>query len=276
MIGAIIQARIKSTRLHGKILKTLPFNTNNTVLDNVIERVKQSKLINKIVIATTTDVADNPIINIAENQNVSYFRGDETDVLSRYYHSAKENNIDVVIRITSDCPCLDPKLLDMMIDKFLENNVDYIRFDQEFDYPRGYDIEVLSIESLEKVYHEAKEKYEREHVTPYFYLTNKFKIMKVKAEPKYIRSDIRVTLDTLEDYYVLCSLYDSLYDKNKFFGIDDVISECDAKPWIPFLNSKIIQKQVNIKTRKEEIKEAIKVLTLQELHQSANILQQEL
>ena len=122
-IGAIIQARMGSTRLPEKVMKNLQ---GKTVLEHVIERVTQSKLIDEIIIATTTHERDAVIESEALRCGVKAFRGSEDDVLSRYYYAAKENNLDVVVRITSDCPLIDPIVLDEIINFYLKNNYDIV------------------------------------------------------------------------------------------------------------------------------------------------------
>ena len=120
-IGAIIQVRTSSTRLPGKILKELPYNSGITCLEQVIRRLKKSKRLNDIIIATTKEKEDNEIVDIAKKEDVKYFRGSKENVLSRYYFSAKENNIDIIVRITGDYPCIDAGIIDLTIDDHIKN-----------------------------------------------------------------------------------------------------------------------------------------------------------
>ena len=169
-IGAIIQARMGSTRLPGKVMMTLK---NKTVLEHVIERVRQSNWIDEIIIATTTDKKDNDIEKEALKCGVKVFRGSEDDVLSRYYYAAKEYGLDIIVRITSDCPLIDSKVLDEVIQFYVDKNYDVVSNAgadlSKRTYPRGLDTEVFSFKVLENAFTNAKEPYQREHVTPYIY-----------------------------------------------------------------------------------------------------------
>ena len=124
-IGAIIQARTSSTRVPGKILKELPYGSGITVLKQVVNRLKKSKKLNEIIIATTKEKEDNKIINIVKKEDVKCFRGSKENVLSRYYFAAKENNLDIIVRVTSDCPCIDADITDLTIDDHINKMADY-------------------------------------------------------------------------------------------------------------------------------------------------------
>ena len=148
------------------------------MLSHQIERVKRSRLIDKIVIATTDKSDDDPIISITEEAEVGYFRGSENDVLDRYYRTAKKEKADIVIRLTGDCPLADPAVIDETIDYFLKRQpkIDYIS--KPLNYPEGLDVEIFSFSALERAWKNATKPSEREHVTPYIY--NHPKIFKVK------------------------------------------------------------------------------------------------
>ena len=140
-VVCLVQARVGSTRLPGKILKEI---CGKTILHHEIDRLKKCKEIDEIVIATTDKEDDDKIVNEAKKLSVKYFRGSENDVLSRFYYSAKENNADIIVRVTSDCPCIDFEILDKMLiyfkDKYKEKQVDYLSNTIKRTYPRGYDI----------------------------------------------------------------------------------------------------------------------------------------
>jgi len=228
-IGAIIQARVGSSRLRGKVLLKLPYEGEKTVLEHVIERVKRAKTINEVIVATTTNEEDEKIVRIAEGLGVKTFRGSEKDVLSRYYYTAKEHKLDIVVRITSDCPCIDPTIIDKAVKRHLENNADYTR---TVGFPRGFDVEVISFKALEVAHKEATKDFEREHVCPYIYKTapERFKITYFYAEEEINHPEIRVTLDTEEDYALLCCVFDTLYKKNPLFGVYEVVELFRKKP----------------------------------------------
>lgn len=168
---AIIQARMGSTRLPGKILKDL---LGKTVLQHVIERVQQARTIDEIIIATTTLEQDNAVVREAMQCGVRYFRGSEADVLSRYYLAAKENEAENVVRITSDCPLIDPQVIDIIVNFYKKTKQYDIVTNASSDlsqrtYPRGLDTEVFSFTVLEKAFKQADKPYQREHVTPFIY-----------------------------------------------------------------------------------------------------------
>lgn len=242
-IAAIIQARMGSTRLSGKVMKEIH---DKTVLSHVIERVSQSELIDNIIIATTTLERDNVIENEAIKCGVKVFRGSEEDVLSRYYYAAKENNIDVVVRITADCPLIDPIVVDEIIGCYLSNDYDIVTNAgsnlSQRTYPRGLDTEIFSFKKLENAFNNAKEKYQREHVTPYIY-ENSGRTYYYKNTIDY--SKYRWTLDTVEDYELLEKIYDRLYKNRHNFYLEDIISIFEKDPNLFEINAHVEQKKAN-------------------------------
>lgn len=242
-IGAIIQARMGSTRLSGKVMKDLE---GKTVLEHVINRVRQSKMIDEIIIATTTHDRDDVIETEALRCGVKVFRGSEDDVLSRYYYAAKENGLDVVVRITSDCPLIDPKVLDEVIQCYLNNDYDIVSNAgsdlSKRTYPRGLDTEVFSFKVLENAFTNAKETYQREHVTPYIY-ENSIGVYYYKNDIDY--SKYRWTLDTDEDFKLIFEIYKHLYNGEHDFYLSDIVKLFEAKPELFNINAHIEQKKLN-------------------------------
>ncbi len=273
-IGAIIQARTTSTRLPKKVLKELPYGSGITVLEQVIRRVKRSKLLEEIIVATTTNYEDDPIVEISRKEGIKYFRGSEKNVLERYYLCAKENKVDVVVRITSDCPCVDWNVVDMVIEEHLQKQADYTSNTMERTFPHGLDVEVISFGALEKVYCEASKDFEKEHVCPYIHTTNreKFKIISLKAPLFLTAPDIRITLDTEEDYALLCAIFDYLYPQNNYFQAVDIINLFKEKPWLKIINRKVLHKKV-FHSLEEELEEAKKLLELQELNKAKEAIE---
>ena len=269
--AAIIQARTSSSRLPGKVLKSLPYDSDISVLEQVIRRIKKTKFINEIIIATTQDVEDNQIVEIAEKEDVKCFRGSLNNVLERYYKAAKENNIDIIVRITSDCPCIDFKIIDSLISEHLKNKNDYTSNTLKRTFFHGADAEVFNFKTLETAFINAENDFEKEHVTPYIYKSHpeKFKIQLL--ESKTDMSDIRLTLDTQEDYALLCAVFDYLYENNNFFHSKEILNLFKIKPWLKLINKKIIQKKI-FNSLEEEIEEAINILDLQDLKRVKNLL----
>ena len=270
-IGAIIQARTSSTRFPKKVLKPLPYGGDVCVLQQDIRRVKESKLLDEVIIATTINSDDDEIVEVAVKEDTSYFRGSLENVLERYYEAALEYDLDVIVRVTSDCPCLDWNIIDEIIQSHLDSGADYTSNTLIETFPRGIDCEVFNFDVLKEAYLNASEKYEKEHVTPYIYKTNpnKFQINKYVSSKDY--SDIRITLDTPQDYAVLCVIYDNLYEENNFFTLNDILVLFDKKPWIKYINEDIIQKKV-FNTLSEELTEAINLCERQDLDKAKEFI----
>lgn len=270
-IGAIIQARTSSTRFPKKVLKSLPYESDICVLQQDIRRVKQSKLLDEVIIATTMNSEDNEIVEVAIKENTPYFRGSLDNVLERYYDAAREYDLDVVVRITSDCPCVDWQIIDEIIQSHIDSGADYTSNTLIETFPRGIDCEVFNFEVLKEAYLNANEKYEKEHVTPYIYKTNpdKFKINKYVSSEDY--SNIRITLDTPQDYAVLCVIYDNLYENDNFFTLTDILDLFEKKPWIKYINEDIIQKKV-FNTLSEELSEVINLCERQDLDKAKEFI----
>ncbi|BAY60656.1 acylneuraminate cytidylyltransferase [Calothrix brevissima NIES-22] len=244
-IVAIIQARMGSTRLPGKVMKEL---CGQTVLAHVIFRVKACSLIDEVVVATTTSYADNPIVTEAEKCGVKWFRGSEEDVLSRYYLAAKQYSADVVVRVTSDCPLFDPEVLSQMLEYFQDETsegleIDYLSNCLNRSYPRGLDAEVFTFGVLEKAFQAAQKPYEREHVTPYIYEHPEIFALHNQTYDEDI-SNYRWTLDTEEDWKLIQAVYVDLYQEGEIFTTDEVIALLKAKPELVNLNIHVKQKEL--------------------------------
>ncbi len=203
-IIAITQARTASTRFPNKIMNKIK---GKTLLNIHINRIKKSKKINAIIIATTNKRKDD-IIELESNKlNVSCYRGDEEDVLDRFYRAAKPYNPDFVVRLTSDCPLIDPSLIDMIIKKTINSNVDYCSNTLIESYPDGQDIEVFSFNSLKKAWSKSKLTSEREHVTPY--MKKNFKILNIHSNNMKFNK-VRMTVDDPKDFLVIKKLVKNL------------------------------------------------------------------
>ena len=239
----IIQARMGSTRLPGKVMLDL---CGKTVLERVVERVRKVKNIDEIVIATTTKKDDDIIVNKALKCNVKIFRGSEDDVLSRYYFAAKKYNADVIVRITSDCPLIDPAVTESVIDYYLKNvyKFDYVSNTLERTYPRGLDTEVFSFKSLEKAFAEAILERDREHVTTYIWKNpNIFRLGNHKNAKDY--SYLRWTLDTSEDYELIKRIYNYFCSFNNLnFRMIDVINLYKVDNELISINNMVKQKEI--------------------------------
>lgn len=240
-VVCIVQARVGSTRLPGKVLKKI---CGKTVLEHDIDRLKRAKNIDEIVIATTTEERDIEIVNEAKQLGVKYYRGSESDVLSRYYFAAKENNADIVVRVTSDCPLLDSEATEEIIKFYLENypKYDYVSNTLDRTYPRGLDTEVFSFKVLEEAFLNAKENFQREHVTPYMWNNNtRYKLYQYKD--RVDNSNLRLTLDTQEDFKLITEIYIELYN-NQYFGLKEILNLFNERPELIEINKEIEQKKI--------------------------------
>lgn len=236
-IAAVIQARMSSTRLPGKVLMDLG---GETVLARVVRRLRRATLIREIVVATTNSAADHSIIRECQHLSVGVFRGEENDVLDRYYHAAQCISAEGIVRITSDCPLIDPEITDNTIRAFLEHRPDYASNALQRTYPRGLDTEVMTWDALARAWREARLSYQRAHVTPYIYENpDQFDILPIRGETDY--SSHRWTLDTAEDLAFIRAVYDRL-DNDDSFSWHDVLALLEREPELVELNRGIMQK----------------------------------
>ena len=168
---AIVQARVGSIRLPGKVLKEI---NGKSLIEILFHRLAQSKKIDKIILATTKNIENDKLVNLVENLGYEVFRGNETDVLDRYYHAAKKHRSETVVRITGDCPIIDPELVDEIISIYGQENADYVSNTNPPTYPDGLDTEVFSFEALKIAHEQTKEPFDREHVTPFIKIHHQF------------------------------------------------------------------------------------------------------
>jgi len=234
-----------SSRLPGKVMKEI---LGKTVLSHVIERVRQSKNVDDIIIATTTHSIDDQIVEEAWRCGCKFYRGSEGDVLSRYYFAAKEHHVDTIVRITSDCPLIDPHVIDDLIVIYKEGNWDLVTNAgsdlSNRTYPRGLDTEVFPIAVLEDAYYHGTENYQREHVTPYIY-EHYSNIFYDKLKDNY--SAHRWTLDTPEDFQLISEIYKHLYKGTHDFYLQEILGLFGQIPELLQINSHIEQKKISDK-----------------------------
>lgn len=236
MTVAIIQARMGSTRLPGKVLKEVD---NKPLLAYQIERVSKSKLIDKIVIATSILEKDDVIEKFCKTNRIECFRGSENDVLSRYYECAKIYNADTIVRLTGDCPLSDPEIIDAVIQKFLDDEVSYYANTvpvESATFPDGTDVEVFSMEALTKAFNEVKDTHFREHVTFQFWQTGEY------TSSQYIGiknlSNYRLTVDYPEDFNVIKYILDIISLKNIDGSLEEIIEILDLNSDIKAKNNR--------------------------------------
>lgn len=243
----MIQARTDSSRLPNKILKIIE---DKPLLWHVINRAKQVKNVDQVILITTRREIDKKLIDIANESQILSFQGDVLDVLNRHYQCALEFDADPIIRITSDCPLIDPVLVGEILEFFLSNNYDYVSNTINPTYPDGLDTEIFSGTALKQAANQAKLKSEREHVTSYIKnYPEKFKLYNYKNEQDY--SKFRWTVDEKRDLDFVRQIYFEMRPKKIFF-MNDILKIISKNPKIQKINSGIIRNEGYMKSLKDD------------------------
>jgi len=195
--------------------------------------------LDQIVIATTTNKEDDPIIDLCNQLEILTYRGSETDVLERYYQASIQYPSRNVLRVTSDCPLLDPRIVDLCIHEFCQEEADYLS--SSLHFPNGMNVEMFRFDMLKEARERGNLPYEREHVTPYFYThPERFKIKHVRDNQEYTK--YRLTVDTLEDFELIKILLERLSVKGAQFSLEDIIEEFNKDSTLVGINSHVVQK----------------------------------
>ncbi len=239
-VGIITQGRSTSSRLPGKILLVA---NNKTILQTHLDRLKASGY--QVYVATTTNESDEPIVKLCKEINVPYFRGSESDVLSRYYLCAKQNNLDVVVRVTTDCPLIDGEVVKQGVEKYLElgSENSYVSNCLTRTYPRGFDFEVFSFKALEEAYQNSNLENEKEHVTTYIRNKEKNKLVQFySVERMGNSSKYRLTLDEKDDWVLLRTLIEDFGCASK--SAEEIISVMESHPELHEINAHVEQKKI--------------------------------
>ncbi len=236
---AIVQARMGSTRLPGKVLKDVG---GRSMLARVLERTAGAKLLDRVVVATTTAPGDDAVVKECRARKVPVFRGSEEDVLDRYHGAALEHDADPIVRITSDCPLTDPGIVDDVLELYHTERPDYASNVVSRTFPLGLDVEVVRQSALEVAWKEAKKPYERVHVTPFIYQNaDRFRLSTLKAKENYSR--LRWTVDTPQDLEFVRAVYARLGSDGRF-GWRDVLELLDREPALENINRGVSQKSL--------------------------------
>ena len=238
-IGAIIQARMGSTRLPGKVLEDIG---GKTMLARVVLRTKQARLLEEVIVATTTAKNDDPIVDECQRLDFAVYRGEGLDVLDRYYQAAVAYKLGIIVRITSDCPLIDPIIIDRIIGEFLSKGTDYASNVVKRSYPVGLDVEVMTINALEQAWREADQPFERTHVTPFIYQNPSiFHLLQLSGKVDY--SHYRWTVDTHEDLDFVRTIY-RRFGNTDNIGWKEVIRLLGSEPELAEINRHIRQKSL--------------------------------
>jgi spore coat polysaccharide biosynthesis protein SpsF len=238
-IVTVIQARKGSSRLPGKVMLPL---AGEPLLVRMVQRVTAAKLAGKVVVATTQEEKDDEIETLCKDYGFECFRGHSTDLLDRHYQAGKMYGAGAVVKIPSDCPLIDPAVIDRVIQYYLDHQteLDFVSNLHPATYPDGNDVEVMSWGTIEKAWQEAKKDFEREHTTPYIWENpDKFRIANLAWETglDYSMSH-RLTIDYPEDYEFIRRVYNELYERNPVFSLEDILGLLQQKPEIYEINSK--------------------------------------
>lgn len=220
MVLAILQARMSSTRLPGKVLRPI---LGRPMLERQVERLRRSERLTRIVVATSTEAGDDPLAAVARAFGVEVHRGDLHDVLDRFHGALTAfGPVERFVRLTADCPLTDPVLLDRCIDRQAGEGWDVVHVSAGATFPKGLDVEVVNTAALESAWREARDPYEREHVTPFLYRRpERFRIGTITRDPPL---RFRWTVDTPEDFAFVTAVYEALYPNNPAFTTDDVLA----------------------------------------------------
>lgn len=236
----VIQARTGSTRLPNKVMMPL---AGRPLLQRMVERVRRASVPDDVVVATTLEPADNPIRALCAEIGVQCFNGHATDLLDRHYKTALTERADVVVKVPSDCPLIDPLLIDRVLGFYLDNrrSYDYVSNLHPATWPDGQDVEVIPMDTLETAWRHARRSFEREHTTPYIWeRPERFRIGNVAWENgQDLSMTHRWTIDYIEDYEFLTNVFDALWSPgNEDFGVDDVLDFLRRNPSVAALNAR--------------------------------------
>lgn len=237
-IVVVCQARLSSTRLPRKVLLPL---SGKPLIVRFMERVLRSRLASSVVVATTTDAVDDELVAECQSRGYEVFRGHPTDLLDRHYQAGKRYGADVVVKIPSDCPLIDPAVIDRVIGAYLSspNDVDFVSNLHPATYPDGNDVEVITMPALERAWTRASLAFEREHTTPWLWNGNPAaRCLNVSLENAIDHSMThRWTIDYPEDFLFISAVYDALLPTNTRFRLEDVLSLLQERPEIAALNA---------------------------------------
>ena len=241
---AIIQARMGSSRLPGKVLMDI---AGKPMLEWVVSRVRQARRVHEVLVATTSDTSDDPVADFCQDKGIQVYRGSTFDVLDRYYQAARQSHADTVVRVTADCPLIDPQEIDTLLVEFFDRQVDFAanRLPPPWQrtFPIGLDTEIASFAALERAWKEASQKHDREHVMPYLYeVEGRFKIYYHNTSPDY--GQMRWTVDTPEDLQAIRLMFSHLADKEHFTW-HDVLDVVQQNPDLSKVNAGIKHKVFN-------------------------------
>ena len=239
-VGAVIQARMMSRRLRGKVLLNLPFGSGITIVENIIRRAQSVQGVDSVIVATSDREENMALVPVAAAAGALVFRGSEEDVLARFRGVAIRHGLEHVIRLTADNPFIDPKFLRLALKAHLDHGADYTR---SVGLPLGVNLEIVSSRALDRLDRVATRPDDREHVTLYINRNQaEFKVCNLDLGRPEFR-DLRMTVDWWADYAFACFVYEHLFEKDPLFGLDAVLPLLDRYPWAKMINLELKQEQ---------------------------------
>ena len=239
-IGIVIQARYNSTRLPGKVLLKLPFGSQVTILQNIIDRAKAVGQYGPIILATSKNQENDKLAEIAKRNQIAVVRGDENNVLGRFEISKQLFDLSHIVRLTGDNPFVDPKIINKTIDYHISLKSDYT---ETVGLPIGANVEIFSANALASIPNEKINLSDIEHVTNFFKRNPNFYFNNQICLQSDNYNDIRLTIDYRQDYIFACFLYEQLYQKEKIFGTDMIVKILEKYPWAKEINMNLPQKK---------------------------------
>ena len=241
-IGCIIEARMTSSRLPGKVLIDI---VGKPSILRQIERTRNSKYIDSIIVATTTNREDDKLVALLESENIPYYRGSEDDVLGRVAETAEYFNLDAIVEITGDCPLVDIDESDLVIERYINGDYDLVANNILRTYPIGMDTRIMSNRVLQESAQLSTDPPHREHVCLYLYENPYNYIFSNIEAPLFLRDpQLRMTLDTIEDYRFICAIYEELYPQNTKFSLYDMMKLLNRQPELRQIVASVQQKKV--------------------------------
>jgi spore coat polysaccharide biosynthesis protein SpsF len=239
---ATIEARMRSSRLPGKVLRPI---LGRPMLQHLIERLQRAHALDGIVVATTVDPGDDPVEALATHLGVGCFRGSEDDVLGRVLQAAHQASADVIVEITGDCPLVDPVLVDRLVGLFESGLYDYVSNVLERTYPRGMDVQVFSTAALAAADRATSEPAHREHVSLYLYEhPEAFRLHNLRSDLLPGQANLRLTVDTAADLALVTAVFEALHPSSPGFGLGEIVQLLEARPELAALNRDVAQKPV--------------------------------
>lgn len=242
MVAAIIQARMGSTRLPGKVMLEA---AGKTMLWHLINRLRRAETLERTIVATSTAEQDQVIVDFCDLENIPVFRGSETDVLDRYFAAASHYGVDTVVRITSDCPLIDPALIDQMVIFFQEHQTEYdlVTNRHPLTFPDGTDLDIMSFQALKYVWERADKPHQREHTVPYFWEAG-MRVFNFEHPDKPFYQH-RWTLDYPEDFELISQILTALHREEHCFGTVEIMNLLAQNPQLASINSKYLPERMS-------------------------------